>query len=481
MGPGSRIYSIYERLPAPLQTGLVSLYGGVLRRRRYGPEHKRVLARILESRTWPLDRIRAYEWEKTQAIVRYAYASVPHYRETWKAVGFHPDDLRSPGDFSQIPITEKQMVKDDPWRFVADRYREHRKGIFVGHTSGTTGKPLVLVKNQDAYQRTWAFQERQRTYWGIDRLRPRASVHNRPVVPVDRTRPPFWRYNAADRQWMFSNVHLHERYLDSYLDKLAQIGPEELLGFASTLNVLAEHAIARGDDRIRPKVVVTFAETMYEHQREHLSEAFGCPIADQYGTSEVVVWAAQCREGTYHVNHEFGLFETVEGSTPVRGRPGEVVGTGFINEVQVLIRYRIGDVATLSDRSGDCACGWQTDHLDSIQGRVDDVLYSPEGSPVGRLDPIARNLPGVRECQIVQDDRDHLTVNLVAQAEPNEESEKAVTTRLHAFFTQAMRVDCVWMEEIPRTAAGKFRYQLNTWRPASGQVEAARVPLGSGE
>ncbi len=481
MIPGTRLYKIYEKLPAPLQSLLVSTYGSVLRRRRYGAEHRRFLDGLKESYSWPLDQIREWQWQKLQGVVRHAYANVPYYRETWGKLDFHPEDLKTMADFEKLPVTEKQALRDDPWKFVVDRYREDRSAVFTGHTSGTTGKPLMMIKDKNTYQRTWAFQERQRWYWGLDRDRPRVSLHNRPVVPVEKKTPPFWQYNGADKQWMFSNVHLEEANLKHYLDKMVEIDPEEVLGFASALDVLAEYAIRTGYDKLRPKVIVTFAEQVYDFQRDHLSQAFGCPVADQYGSAEVVVWAGQCPSGTYHVNHEIGYFETLVDDQPVRGQVGEVVGTGFINEVQVLVRYRIGDLATLSTGAGDCACGWQTDHLESLSGRMDDVLYAPDGRPVGRLDPIARGLPGVRECQIVQDDRAHLTVNLVAQDEPLDEAIRVVTERLHSFFGSEMRIDCSWVEEIPRTAAGKFRYQLNTWKkkaPASGDSGAANSSRG---
>jgi phenylacetate-CoA ligase len=460
MVPGTRLYSLYASLPLSIQNLFVSGYGYVLHRRRYGAEHDAILERITESKNWDRERIERAEWETTLQTVRYAYQHVPYYRRTWANLGFHPGDLKDWNDFQRLPITEKDAVKDDPWDFVADPMR-HAKGLLRGTTSGTTGKPLQTIKTRSVHQAVWAFQERQRHLWGLHKESPRATIHNRLIVPVGQTRPPFWRYNWIEKQWLFSNLHLHEQYLDSYLEKLGSLGIEELNGYPSAIATIATHAVRRGYDRIRPRAVITLAETVYEQQRQIIQEAFECPVADQYGSAEVVVLLGQCPAGTYHVNHEFGHFETVRGNENVIGEPGDVVGTGFINKTQVLVRYRLGDQAILSTNPSRCACGWETAHVQGIVGRIDDVFYLPDGRALGRLDLVAKGLPGVRESQLVQDEIDHIMVRLVPLDRPTELAEKIAEDRLRGFVGTDMRIGFEWRDEIPRSRAGKFRFQIN--------------------
>lgn len=460
MVPGTRLYSLYASLPVALQNVFVSSYGYVLHRRRYGKQHDQVLRQLMESRTWSRSRTEEAEWQSVRDTVSYAFQHVPYYRRTWSKMDFHPEDLRSWDDFRTLPITEKDVVKADPWDFVADPMRGSR-GLLVGTTSGTTGKPLQTVKNRMVHQAVWAFQERQRRLWGLHKESPRATIHNRLIVPVAQNRPPYWRYNLVERQWLFSNLHLREDCLDSYLEKLAELGIEELNGYPSAIAAIASHAVRRGFDRIRPRAVITLAETVYEHQREIIRRAFDCPVADQYGSAEVVVWVGQCPAGTYHVNHEFGHLETVRDDRNVYGEPGDVVGTGFVNKVQVLVRYRLGDQAILSRDPSTCACGWETSQVEGIVGRIDDVFYLPDGRPLGRLDLVAKGLPGVRESQLVQDEIDHITVRLVGLEGRSKEAERIAEERLRGFVGLAMRIDFQWLDRIPRSNAGKFRFQIN--------------------
>jgi hypothetical protein len=88
------------------------------------------------------------------------------------------------------------------------------------------------------------------------------------------------------------------------------------------------------------------------------------------------------------------------------------------------------------------------------------VLYTPDGRALGRLDIVLKKIDGVLESQLVQDENDHLTINLVAEEGPVAAAEATIRGRLVEYFGPAMRIDFRWVERIPRTAAGKFRYQV---------------------
>jgi phenylacetate-CoA ligase len=273
----------------------------------------------------------------------------------------------------------------------------------------------------------------------------------------------------VENVWHFSIFHVSPGTIDAYLDKMVAIQPEEIKAYPSSAYILASRAIERKETRIRPKAFISNAETLTFLQREAIEAAFGCKVADQYGSAEVPFWVGQCPQGTYHINHEFGILEAVHGSQPVRGEMGDVVGTGFVNRVQYLIRYRLGDSVVLPAHERRCGCGWDTDTVEQIEGRTDDVLYSPDGRAFGRLDIILKAIPGVLESQIVQDAHDHLTINMVGLAGPSREAEEMISQRLRRCFGPVIRLDFNWMPAIPRGPNGKFRYQLNRL-PRTGRI-----------
>jgi hypothetical protein len=115
----------------------------------------------------------------------------------------------------------------------------------------------------------------------------------------------------------------------------------------------------------------------------------------------------------------------------------------------------------LPSESPSCACGWQTETVSEIVGRIDDVLYALDGRALGRLDIVLKKIEGVLEAQLVQDAPNHLLVNLVPVASRLESVETVLEERLKDLFGAGMLIDFSWVSRIPRTAAGKFRYQVN--------------------
>ncbi len=459
MGASDKLFRLYERLPIPLQNLMVTVQGARLRRRRYGPEHDRVLAELMDAMRWDRETIERHRLESIQELLRYAQEQVPHYRDLWRQIGFDARDVQTLDDFRQLPPTEKDELREDPLRFVAESRRG--RGLIAGKTSGTTGKALVTYKEQQTYQKVWAFQDRQRRLWGIDGKGPWASIRFPVVVPKKQTRAPFWRQDYLGKQTLFSCFHLAKQNLDAYLEKLAEIQPEEINGYPSAIYPVALHALKRGFRGVRPKAVITVSEKVLEAHREVIEEAFACKVADQYGAAECVFWVAQCPELTWHVAPEFGHIEALRGAENVYGLEGDAVGTSFVNRVQVLIRYRLGDSVVLDETPRRCACGWPTDTMANVVGRIDDTLYSYAGTPLSRLDIVFKALRGIREAQIVQRARDHVVLRVVRGGEAFERDCADAVAQIQALFGPEVRVETEACEAIPRSATGKFRAQLN--------------------
>ena len=78
-----------------------------------------------------------------------------------------------------------------------------------------------------------------------------------------------------------------------------------------------------------------------------------------------------------------------------------------------LIRYKIGDVAIVTDRK--CPCGSNLPLIDKIIGRDRDILVAQDGTPKpGYLFVEVVNKNNIpAKCQFVQEDVDNLLINIV--------------------------------------------------------------------
>ena len=169
------------------------------------------------------------------------------------------------------------------------------------------------------------------------------------------------------------------------LQLLADLGASGLACTPSFAMLLAERAAAAGVEGLGLRYLVCGAEPWSEGFRARLEEAWtqicGHPVVarDIYGLSEVIGpgVAMECVEGpgALHVFDDHFLPEIVDpesGAPLPEGQRGELVLTTLTKQAMPVLRYRTGDVTTLS--RGTCACGRTHPRIARIEGRTDDML-----------------------------------------------------------------------------------------------------------
>jgi phenylacetate-CoA ligase len=121
------------------------------------------------------------------------------------------------------------------------------------------------------------------------------------------------------------------------------------------------------------------AEPWSEEMRHTLEKKLGIKACDIYGLSEVLGpgVAMECHEAQngLHVAEDHFFAEVID---PVKLKPlpngeeGELVFTSLTKEAFPVIRYRTGDIASLSKEK--CSCGRTTIRMSRVKGRIDDML-----------------------------------------------------------------------------------------------------------
>ena len=117
-----RSSGLYDHLPIPVQTLVVTGYGMVLHRRRYGAEHRRWLARLLKSQWLSGEVVRSQQLQALRRVVDDAFVHVPYYREAYARAGYQVGALQKTEDLSALPIVDKEEVRRDPRAFISERF-----------------------------------------------------------------------------------------------------------------------------------------------------------------------------------------------------------------------------------------------------------------------------------------------------------------------------------------------------------------------
>ncbi|MDA0181327.1 phenylacetate--CoA ligase [Solirubrobacter phytolaccae] len=134
-----------------------------------------------------------------------------------------------------------------------------------------------------------------------------------------------------------------------------------------------------GPDDLALEIGMFGAEPWTDAMRTEVEAALGLMALNVYGLSEIIGpgVAAECAEARdgLHVMEDHFLVEIidVDSRAPVRdGEDGELVITTLTKEAMPLLRYRTGDITSLTREP--CACGRTSPRISAIRGRVDDML-----------------------------------------------------------------------------------------------------------
>jgi phenylacetate-CoA ligase len=459
---------LYRSAPRPVQNALISIKGAQFRWMR---ANKKLMARefenLLVSQHWSAEQFRAYQLQKLQELLAFAFDRVPYYRQMKQTLGCDPRDFKSVEDIQYLPLLDKQTVRSDALMFLPDGRIPY--ACNKGHTSGTTGTPITIYEPRPAFSLRWSFVLRLRRWAGLDNvyLPRRAQFTGRDIVPDSEARQvgTYWRFNYPGNAILFSTTHISAESSPAYAKALHDFRPELIDGYPSALLALARLAKAQRLRLPRVRAIIVSAETLSDSARAEIAEAFSSVVFNQYASSEPSCFWCDCEHGTLHQNPEYGIGEILDQNrVPVQtGESGEIVVTSFLNRVMLLIRYRLGDLAVRGPDSA-CACGRAMPQVTSVLGRTDDTLFIAGRGYVGRLDPVFKDVTDIVEAQIVQESLDTLSVLVVPGDRFNEAVERHLKENIVRKVGDQITVVVRKVDRIPRGPNGKFRAVISKVR-----------------
>ena len=445
---------IYFASPVWAQQAMVAAYGWWWYRRRFGPHFHRLVAEFKARDGWTSEQIRAYQEKQLGCVLAAAWHS-PYYHQIFAEAGVTPH--QPPLEVLQkLPFLSKETLRTRAKDLLTQSPLP--KGTIVFKSSGTTGTPTEIYYTPEFHALELAVPAVRNLGWaGINYRDRRVMFGVRKVCHFDQAKPPFWRFSPAEDMAYASIYHLSPRFLPYYLEFLRSYRPAVIMGYPSALHTIARYALDNNDLPAPAKAVFTTSETVTDQIRESVETAWRCRVWDRYGAVEMCVFASQCEFGRYHVSPEVGIIEIVDraGHPVPPGVMGEVICTGLQNTLQPLIRYRIGDVARWSIEQ-NCLCGHQMPILEAVEGRFEDICYTPDGREMLRFDTVFKGVEHIREAQVVQEKLDCFTVYVV----PGEGFDAHDVERIRSnmrLHVGNVRTDVKPVETILRTASGKFR------------------------
>ncbi|MGH2998308.1 MAG: phenylacetate--CoA ligase family protein [Gaiellaceae bacterium] len=241
---------------------------------------------------------------------------------------------------------------------------------------------------------------------------------------------------------------------------LEDLGAEILCCTPSYALTIADHV--EETSRLKLRAGLFGAEPWTERIRGAIEDALNLCALDVYGLSEIVGpgVSAECLEGLggAHVNEDHFLVETVDpdsGAPVPEGEIGELVFTTLTKEAMPLLRYRTGDLASVTREP--CPCGRTFARMSRVLGRTDDMLII-RGVNVfpSEIERVLLSVEGLApHYQLVVERRERLD-ELTVQVEGHVDA-APVREQLERALGLSARVEILEAGSIPRSEGKALR------------------------
>lgn len=372
----------------------------------YGVKAIGIFERLIKSEVYSQDKLLEFQNVKFKRLITHAYENVPHYRKIMDERALKPEEIKSIEDIKYFPILTKDMINENINEFVSGDI--NKRNAIAGSTGGTTGKPLMFFR--DLNTRLWTEAASLR---GMSWAKYKIGA-----VGID-FRTDGWPSLLGKLRGSLINCNYfpalaNETELVKYFTQIRLLEPFFITGYSSNLyrisSILDKHDI-RG---INIPIILSTAEMLYDYQRKFIERYFSGTVFDYYGCNEIGSIAYECEYNSKHITDEHLIVETIDSNgNNVVDSSGEITITDLDNFSMPFIRYKNGDIGQLT--YSKCNCGRGLKVLKNIEGRTQEFLMSNDGNyvPAIYFPTRFRNLRGIEQYQIIQNDLFNITLKIV--------------------------------------------------------------------
>ncbi len=353
--------------------------------------------------------IQKLQFSRLQETLKRVYELTSFYKEKFDELGIKPEDIKNMQEIEKLPFTKKQDLRNHyPFGLFTVPMSEVLR---VHSSSGTTGKPTVVgyTKNDmDVWDEVMA---RVYTMAGVT---AEDVVHNAYGYGLFTGGLGF--HNGAEKVGA-TTIPASSGFTDRQVMLMKDFNATVMASTPSFALHMYEAAKKSGSDYLKNfklKSGVFGAEPTSSGLKKEVSRVWGIDYHEVYGLSEIIGpgVSSNCKHSELlHVNEDHFYPEIIDhktGEVLPDGERGELVITSLTKQALPIIRYRTGDITSLYREP--CACGRTLVRMESIVGRVDDmIIVNGVNVYPSQVEHVIANTEGVTlNYQIIADKKGHL-------------------------------------------------------------------------
>ena len=422
----------------------------------------------LKLKGFPIEEAKKH-LEKIQAIPEAEYAN--YIEEKKQEIldfhlqhnSFYKDLLKNKKveKWEDLPILTKKDLQQPLKDRLSEGYTE--KNVYVNKTSGSSGHPFVFAKEKFSHALTWAINMDRFGWFGLDFSSTlQARFYG---IPLDKI--GYYKERLKDKlasRYRFSIFDLSDKKLQSFLDEFYKKKFDYINGYTSSIVLFAKFLKRKNLilKEVCPtlKVCVVTSEMLLPDDKKLLENQLGIPVVNEYGASELDLLAYQNPNDEWVLNNESLYIEVVdENNRPLPyGSEGKIIVTSLYNKAHPFIRYELGDVGVISEKSTP-----KHQFLQKLTGRTNDVAKLPSGKVVPGLTfyyvtkSIIEDAGDVKEFVIKQTKANSFEITYVASATISAEKEDEIKAAIEKYLEKGLSLQLKRVDVLKRKKSGKLK------------------------
>lgn len=391
--------------------------------------------------TMPRESLRDLQGQRLREQVAYVYENSPFYRRKYDEVGLEPGDIKTVDDVRKLPFVSKDELRksQDANPPLGDHVCVPQDEIvWLPTTSGTTGTPLLLPRNQHDFEIWTELNARAYTTAGVGRSDVFQMIHNYT-----------WLYAAIQmhaglQQIGTTVINAGMGATEKQMWALEYMGVTAFHATPSYLNFLGNKLAERDrSEHLNVHTIVSGGEVGMAgaEAKARLKELFPTvrTFSDIGGVTDIgtIIWVECLHMSGGHLSEDSVICEILDTNTdqPVSpGEVGELVFTDVVSKSAPLLRYRVNDLTRIDESI--CECGRTSARLpDGILGRADDMITVRAGNVYpSAIDEIIKSFDELSgEYQMVVDrpgDLDEMTLRVERSTNFDSAEDAVLVSRL---------------------------------------------------
>ena len=391
----------------------------------------------------------AYVTEAKKDIVSFHLKNNPFYKSVCK------NEFTT---WNELPILTKSDLQSPLKERLSNGYA--LKNVYVNKTSGSTGNPFYFAKDKFSHALTWSIIQ-NRFSWHNLYEKKQARFYGIPSETIPKIKERAKDFFA--NRYRFNVFDLSDNAFEKWLEKFKNTKFVYLNGYTTVIvafaNYLNSKNIVLKDACPSLKACVVTSEMCFEEDRFAMNTAFGIPVVNEYGASELDLIAFQNKKNQWIINTESLFIEIVDdNNTPLAyGELGRIIVTSLYNKAHPFIRYELGDLGVLKKINSKITI------LERLEGRREDIVHLPSGKKAPGLSfyyvtkSVMKDTAAIKEIKVVQTTLNTFQIHYASDNELSEKQVDSVKNALSEYLEPKLSISFHKFDQLKRSKSGKLK------------------------